>query len=68
MKKTLNESSADTIISDLHRIREKIVESFDGDLRRLTDDARHRQEASGERIWRRNEPPYKGDGGVRSGR
>jgi len=53
MKKTLSESLADMIISDLHRIREEIVDSFGADLRRLTDDARRRQEASGERIWRR---------------
>ncbi len=58
MKKTLNESSADTIISELHRIRENIVDSFGGDLRQLTEDARHRQEASGKRIWRRTEPPH----------
>jgi hypothetical protein len=58
MKKTLTESSADTIISDLHRVREEIVDSFGGDLRRLTDDARRRQEASGERIWRRCEPSH----------
>ena len=30
MKKALSESSADTIISDLHRIREEIVDSFGG--------------------------------------
>ena len=47
------ESSSDTIICDLHRIREEIVDSFGGDLQRLTDDARRRQEASGKRIWRR---------------
>lgn len=49
------ESSSDTIIYDLHRIREEIVDSFGGDLRRLTDDARQRQETSGKRIWRRGE-------------
>ena len=58
MKKTLSESSADTTISELHRIREEIVDSFGGDLRRLTDDARRRQEASRERIWRRTEPSH----------
>lgn len=68
MKKTLSESSADTIISDLHRIREEIVDSFGGDLRRLTDDARRRQEASGERIWRRTEPVYQDRQSVCSGR
>jgi hypothetical protein len=55
MKKPSTESSPDTIISELHRIREEIVDSFGGDLRRLTDDARRRQEASGQRIWRRAE-------------
>lgn len=55
MKKSSTESSADTIIGELHRIREEIVESFGGDLRELTDDARRRQEATGQRIWRRSE-------------
>ena len=51
MKKTSTESSPDTIISELHRIREEIVNAFGGDLRRLTDDARRRQAASGQPIW-----------------
>jgi hypothetical protein len=55
MNKSSIESSADTIICELHRIREEIVDSFGGDLRRLTEDARRRQEASGQRIWRRSE-------------
>jgi len=57
MNRLSTESSSDTIICDLHRIREEIVDSFGGDLRRLTDDARRRQEASGKRIWRRGEAP-----------
>jgi hypothetical protein len=68
MKKRSSESSADTIISDLHQIREEIVDSFGGDLRRLTDDARRRQEASGERIWRRTELSYQERKSVCSGR
>lgn len=45
------EPSPDTIIRDLHRIREAIVDSFDGDLHALTEDARRRQEQSGRPIW-----------------
>jgi hypothetical protein len=32
MKRISIESSPDTIVSDLHRIREEIVDSLDGDL------------------------------------
>jgi hypothetical protein len=53
--KPATESSADTIIRDLRRIREEIVDSFNGDLQQLTEDARRRQEASGRTIWRRGE-------------
>lgn len=49
------EESGDSIIRDLHRIREDIVDSFSGDLHRLTADARKRQEESGREIWRRGE-------------
>lgn len=49
------EESGDPIIRELHRIREEIVDSFSGDLHRLTDDARTRQEESGREIWRRGE-------------
>lgn len=55
MKNPLTEPPSETIICELHRIREEIVDSFEGDLRRLTDDARRRQEASGQTVWRRSE-------------
>jgi hypothetical protein len=45
------ESNPDTIIQDLHRIRESIVDSFGGDLHQLTEDARERQVRSGRSIW-----------------
>lgn len=70
MKRSLTESSSDTIIRELHRIREEIVDSFDGDLQKLTEDAQRRQEASGKRIWRRGElstkvmHPSDGSGGL----
>jgi hypothetical protein len=46
------ESDPDTIIEDLHRIRESIVDSFGGDLHKLTADARERQIRSGKFMWR----------------
>jgi hypothetical protein len=55
MKNTSSNSLADTIISQLHRVREEIVASFDGDLRKLTEDAQRRQQLSGRPIWRRED-------------
>ena len=46
------ESDPDTIIQGLHRIREAIVDSFGGDLHKLTAAARERQIRSGKIIWR----------------
>lgn len=46
------EPDPDTIVQDLHRIRESIVDSFGGDLHRLTADARERQIRSGKVIWK----------------
>lgn len=51
MSTTSTETSSDKIISELHRIREGIAESFGGDLRKYTDDARSRQQTSGHPIW-----------------
>lgn len=45
------ESDPDTIVQDLHRVRESIVDSFGGDLHKLTADARERQTRSGKVIW-----------------
>lgn len=53
MTPLLNDPAIDTIIHDLHRTREGIVNSYGGDLHALTNDARQRQEKSGRRIWRR---------------
>ena len=50
-EKTSIEPSPDSIIQDLHRIREAIADSFGGDLHRLTEDARKRQEEAGHKIW-----------------
>lgn len=47
--------TGDSTIADLHRIRERIVESFHGDLQALTADAQRRQLASGRRVVRRGE-------------
>ena len=46
-----NELSSETIIHDLHLVRESIVDSFNGDLHALTKDARQRQQQSGHSIW-----------------
>lgn len=46
------EPSPDAIIRGLHEIREAIVESFQGDLHSLTEDARKRERKSGRKFWR----------------
>lgn len=46
-----NELPSETIIHDLHLIREAIVNSFNGDLHALTKDARQRQQRSGHPVW-----------------
>lgn len=46
------DSSAETIIRDLHLVREQLVNAFHGDLRALVADARNRQNQSGRAIWR----------------
>lgn len=51
------EPCPESIIQDLHRIRESIVESFGGDLHALTNDAKQRQSQSGRAIWRGKTPP-----------
>jgi len=44
-------SDANTIVQDLHQVRESIVDSFGGDLHKLAADARERQTRSGKVIW-----------------
>jgi hypothetical protein len=46
------EPSPDTIIRDIHRIREAIVEAFEGDLHALAADARRRQAQEGRPVWK----------------
>lgn len=46
------EPSPDSLIQDLHRIRESLVDSFAGDLHALSEDARRRQQQSGRRLWK----------------
>ena len=48
-----NEPSPDSIVQDLHAIREQIVAEFGGDLTKLTAAARQRQESSGRKIIRK---------------
>jgi hypothetical protein len=44
-------TNRDTIIDEIHRIREQMAEKFDYDITAILDDARRRQEASGRAIW-----------------
>jgi hypothetical protein len=50
-----NEPCPDSIVTDLHAIREQIVAEYGGDLKKLTAAARQRQELSGRRIIRRRD-------------
>ncbi len=52
-----NEPSPDSIVRDLHAIREQIVDEYGGDLVKLTEAARRRQELSGHEIIRKGEAP-----------
>ena len=45
-----NETHPDRIIQDLHKIREGIVDSYNGDLHLLTEDACERQPGSGAKV------------------
>ena len=70
MKTRSLEPAVDTLIADLHRIREELVDAFGGDLAKLTADARQRQAASGAPVWRRADqllPPEPGAGSRRPG-
>lgn len=53
-----HDSSKDTTIADIHRIREQMAAKFNGDLYAMVDDAQRRLEASGRKIvMRRPTPP-----------
>ena len=52
---TLNPSSSDSTIRDIHAIREQLFDKFDGDITAILEDARQRQQASGRRILQRGE-------------
>jgi hypothetical protein len=43
----------DTIVEEIHRIREQISDKFGGDIAAISEDARRRQAASGRPIWQR---------------
>ncbi len=60
MKTTPNKPTSDNIIAELHDIRERIVDEFDGDLAALTADAQRRQAASDRKIISRRSPSAKG--------
>jgi hypothetical protein len=44
-------TNRDTIIDEIHRIRERMAEKFGGDAAAILEDARKRQEASGRADW-----------------
>ena len=44
-------TNRDTIIDEIHRIRERMAEKHGGDIAAILEDARKRQEASGRAIW-----------------
>lgn len=46
-----NPLNRDTTIADIHRIRERIAEQFDGDIAAILEDASRRQAAEGRAIW-----------------
>ena len=48
IQKTTNR---DTIIDEIHRIRQRMAEKFGGDIAAILEDAWKRQEASGRAIW-----------------
>lgn len=58
--------AADTIIRDLHRIREAMVDGFGGDLHALTEDARRRQEQAGRPLWRGKTPREADDSPIKN--
>jgi len=41
----------DTIIDEIHRTRERMADKFGGDIAAILEDARKRQEASGQPVW-----------------
>ena len=57
MNSQSNEPCPDSIVADLHAIREQIVAEYGGDLKKLTAAARQRQELAGQKIIRRREAP-----------
>jgi len=54
-----NEPRPDSIVTDLHAIREQILAEYGGDLKKLTAAARQRQELAGRTILRRRETASK---------
>ena len=44
--------SIDPIIDAIHRTRQQMAEKFGGDIAAILEDARKRQDASGDAVWR----------------
>ena len=42
----------DPIIEELHEVRREIAKRFEGDIRRISQDARQRQAQEGRPLWR----------------
>jgi len=41
----------DPIIEELHEVRREIAKRFEGDIRRISEDARQRQAQEGRPLW-----------------
>jgi hypothetical protein len=46
MTQTLNKTNRDTTIEEIHKVREKISDTFNGDIQAILEDAQKRQESS----------------------
>ena len=46
----------DSIIDEIHRVRQQMAEQFGGDIAAIHEDARKRQEAAGRAVWQGRTP------------
>jgi len=48
----MTQKVADSVIEEIHRIREEISERFDGNIAAIAEDAARRQAALGRPVWK----------------